>query len=81
VREAVVSARPEVLIHQLTALPRELNMRKYFEQLEPTNRVRAQTTPYFLAAAREAGALGRSSSRFRSSPRSRDRRSSTSPRR
>jgi nucleoside-diphosphate-sugar epimerase len=56
VREAVVSARPEVVIHQLTALPRELNMRKYFEQLEPTNRLRAQTTPYFLAAAREAGA-------------------------
>ena len=56
VREAVVSARPEVLMHQLTALPRELNLRKYFEQLEPTNRLRAQTTPSFLAAAREAGA-------------------------
>jgi nucleoside-diphosphate-sugar epimerase len=56
VREAVVSARPEVLIHQLTALPRELNMRRYFEQLEPTNRLRAQTTPHFLSAAREAGA-------------------------
>jgi len=52
----VVAARPEVLIHQLTALPREVNLRKYFDQVEPTNRLRAQTTPYFLAAAREAGA-------------------------
>ena len=56
VREAVVGARPEVLIHQLTALPREVSIRGYFDQLETTNRLRAQTTPYFLAAAREAGA-------------------------
>lgn len=56
IREAVGSARPEVLIHELTALPREMNMRKYAEQLEPTNRLREETTPHFLAAAREAGA-------------------------
>jgi nucleoside-diphosphate-sugar epimerase len=56
VREAVVSARPEVLIHQLTALPREMNMRKYAEQVKPTSRLREETTPIFLAAAREAGA-------------------------
>jgi nucleoside-diphosphate-sugar epimerase len=56
VREAVVAARPEVLIHQLTALPREMNIRRYAEQLEPTNRLRKETTPPFLAAAREAGA-------------------------
>jgi nucleoside-diphosphate-sugar epimerase len=56
VREAVVGARPEVVVHQLTALPRELNVRRYFEQLEPTNRLRVETTPTFLAAAREAGA-------------------------
>jgi nucleoside-diphosphate-sugar epimerase len=56
VREAVVGARPEVLIHQLTALPHEMNMRKYAQQLEPTARLREQTAPIFLAAAREAGA-------------------------
>ena len=51
-----MSARPEVLIHELTALPREMNIRKYAAQLELTNRLRAETTPSFLAAAREAGA-------------------------
>ena len=56
VREAVVGARPEVLIDQLTALPRTMNVRKYLEALEPTDRLRGETTPTFLAAAREAGA-------------------------
>ena len=55
VREAVVTARPEVLMHQLTALPHRLNPRKYAEATEPTSRLREQTAPYFLAAAREAG--------------------------
>ena len=56
VREAVVGARPDVLIDQLTALPRTMNVRKYLEALEPTDRLRGETTPTFLAAAREAGA-------------------------
>jgi nucleoside-diphosphate-sugar epimerase len=56
VHEAVVAARPEVLIHQLTALPREMNIRRYPQDIEPTNRLRVETTPHFLAAAREAGA-------------------------
>jgi nucleoside-diphosphate-sugar epimerase len=56
VHEAVVGSRPEVLIHQLTALPKEMNLRKYEQSLEPTSRLREETTPYFLAAAREAGA-------------------------
>jgi nucleoside-diphosphate-sugar epimerase len=55
VRQAVVTARPEVLIHQLTALPRTMNPRKYAEALQPTSRLREKTAPYFLAAAREAG--------------------------
>ena len=55
VREAVVTARPEVLIHQLTALPHRLNPRKYAKATEPTSRLREQAAPYFLAAAREAG--------------------------
>jgi nucleoside-diphosphate-sugar epimerase len=57
VREAVVTARPEVLIHQLTALPHSMKSpRKYAEALAPTSRIREKTAPYFLAAAREAGA-------------------------
>jgi nucleoside-diphosphate-sugar epimerase len=59
IHEAVVAARPEVLIHQLTALPKDMsmrNMRGYTKQVEPTNRLRVETTPHFLAAAREAGA-------------------------
>jgi nucleoside-diphosphate-sugar epimerase len=56
VREAVVGARPEVLIHQLTALPNRMNPRKYAEATEPTSRLRERTAPYFLSAAREAGA-------------------------
>ena len=55
VREAMVTARPEVLIHQLTALPRSMDPRKYAEALKPTSRLREKTAPYFLAAAREAG--------------------------
>jgi nucleoside-diphosphate-sugar epimerase len=55
VREAVVTARPEVLIHQLTALPHRMNPRKYAEAAAPTSRLREQTAPSFLAAAREAG--------------------------
>jgi nucleoside-diphosphate-sugar epimerase len=56
VREVVVGARPEVVVHQLTALPRTMNVRKYFEALEPTDRLRGETAPTFLGAAREAGA-------------------------
>jgi len=55
VREAVVGARPDVLVHQLTALPPAMDLRRYGEGLEATSRLRAQTTPIFLAAAREAG--------------------------
>ncbi|HLM50720.1 MAG TPA: NAD(P)-dependent oxidoreductase, partial [Solirubrobacteraceae bacterium] len=50
-----VGARPDVLVHQLTALPPAMDLRRYGEGLEPTNRLRSQTTPIFLAAAREAG--------------------------
>ena len=45
VREAVVGARPEVLIDQLTALPRTMNVRKYLEALEPTDGYAARPRP------------------------------------
>jgi nucleoside-diphosphate-sugar epimerase len=57
VREAVVGARPEVLIHQLTALPQRMKSpRKYAEAAQPTSELREKTAPHFLSAAREAGA-------------------------
>jgi nucleoside-diphosphate-sugar epimerase len=56
VHRVLREARPEVVVHQLTALPRRFNPRRYAEQIEPTNRLRRQTGPLFVAAAREAGA-------------------------
>jgi nucleoside-diphosphate-sugar epimerase len=56
VRDAVRAARPEVVIHQLTSLPDRFNPRRYGEALRPTNRLRRETIPSFVRAAREAGA-------------------------
>ncbi|HYF24685.1 MAG TPA: NAD(P)-dependent oxidoreductase [Baekduia sp.] len=53
---ACVAARPEVVVHQLTALPKALDPRRYAAALEPTNRLRAETIPHFLEGARQAGA-------------------------
>ncbi len=56
VTDACLAARPDAVIVQLTALPRALNMRRYAEAIEPTNRLRAIATPHLLAGARAAGA-------------------------
>ena len=56
VRAAIVAARPEVVVHQLTALPDRLDPRRYAELLGPTNRLRRETIGTFARAAREAGA-------------------------
>lgn len=53
VREAVVGAGPEVVVHMLTALPPRFTAKT---NLEPTNRVRIEGTRNLVAAAREAGA-------------------------
>jgi 2-alkyl-3-oxoalkanoate reductase len=52
-REAVVAARPEAVVHALTALPPRFNART---DLKPTNRVRIEGTRNLVAAARAAGA-------------------------
>lgn len=55
VRRAVEAARPEVVIHELTAFPKEMD----FEDpatFEPTNRVRTEGTRILVEAARAAGA-------------------------
>lgn len=52
---AMVEAEPEVVIHQLTALPARFNPRdKHF--YDATNRVRTEGTRNLLAGARAAGA-------------------------
>lgn len=56
VREAVGRAQPEVVIHQLTAIPTAVNPRKLAEDFARTNRLRTEGTDYLLAAARAAGA-------------------------
>jgi 2-alkyl-3-oxoalkanoate reductase len=56
VHQAVRAARPEVVVHQLTAIPARLTPRGYGKAMRPTNRLRRETIPTFLRAARDAGA-------------------------
>jgi nucleoside-diphosphate-sugar epimerase len=56
-RAAVLAAEPEVVVHQLTALPHDPDRRKAMETgVELTSRLRRETVPALMAAAREAGA-------------------------
>jgi len=53
---AVQKAQPEVIIHQLTAIPPNLDLRHFDEGFELTNRLRTEGTDHLLAAARTVGA-------------------------
>jgi nucleoside-diphosphate-sugar epimerase len=53
--DAVARARPEAVVHQLTALPQALDMSKP-GVYDATNRIRTEGTRNLLAAARTAGA-------------------------
>jgi nucleoside-diphosphate-sugar epimerase len=53
-RAAVVAARPEGVVHALTALPPKFNPRQNY--LQPTNRLRTEGTRNLIAAAQAAGA-------------------------
>lgn len=55
-REAVVSARPEVVIHELTDIPRSIDPKRFAEQFERNNRLRREGTRNLMEAARAAGA-------------------------
>ena len=49
---AVAEARPEVIVHQLTAIPRSgINPRKFLETFGPTNRLRREGTRNLVDAA------------------------------
>jgi nucleoside-diphosphate-sugar epimerase len=53
---AMAQAKPEVVVHQLTAIPDDLDPRKMQEQFVSTNRLRTEGTRNLLAAARACGA-------------------------
>lgn len=53
--EAVGLARPEVVVNQLTALPRRISPRRAGRDLAATNRLRAEGTRNLMAAAAAAG--------------------------
>ena len=56
VHAAVRAAEPEVVVHQLTALPSTPNPRAMAAAVATTARLRRETVPTFMAAARAAGA-------------------------
>ena len=56
VMKAVVSARPDVVVHQMTALSTLRNFKKIAQEMALTNRLRTEGIEYLLEAARAAGA-------------------------
>lgn len=56
IHRAVTGARPDVVIHQMTALGGEFDLRKFAEMFAETNRLRTESTDHLLEAAKDAGA-------------------------
>jgi len=56
VRQAVEKAKPEVVIHQMTALTGVKSFRKFDDEFALANLLRTEGTDHLLAAARSAGA-------------------------
>jgi nucleoside-diphosphate-sugar epimerase len=56
VHDAVVRARPDAVIHELTAIPQRLDPRKIIRDFALTDRLRTEGTRNLLAAAQAAGA-------------------------
>ncbi len=55
VKDAVASAEPDVIVHELTAIPEAIDPRKLDEQFGQTNRLRTLGTDHLLEAARAVG--------------------------
>lgn len=55
VARLVAKTRPEVVVHQLTALAGSLDMRHFDRAFAATNRLRIEATDHLLGAARAAG--------------------------
>ena len=56
VMRAVDAARPEVVVHQMTALASLKNLKRFDKAFELTNRLRTEGAQYLLAASAAAGA-------------------------
>ncbi len=56
VAQAVASAEPEVIVHELTALSGTFDIRHFERFFETTNRLRTEATDHLLAAALAVGA-------------------------
>jgi len=55
VAEAVGRARPDVIVHQLTAIPVGLDLRHFDRDFALTNRLRTEGTDYLLSAGQAVG--------------------------
>jgi len=55
VMQAVERAAPEVIVHELTAIPDNLDIRHFESQFAATNRLRTEGLDHLIAAGREAG--------------------------
>jgi nucleoside-diphosphate-sugar epimerase len=55
VGEAVSTAEPDVIVHQLTAIPTNVDFRHIDREFALTNRLRIEGTDHLLSAARAAG--------------------------
>src|SRR3712207_1636382 len=55
VADAVGRARPDVIVHQLTAIPPLLDLRHFDRDFALTNRLRTEGTDYLLAAGQAVG--------------------------
>lgn len=54
--DAVLQARPEAVVHELTAIPQQLNPRRIERDFALTDRLRTEGTRNLVAAAQAAGA-------------------------
>jgi nucleoside-diphosphate-sugar epimerase len=55
VARVVAEAEPEVIIHQVTALNRDFDIKHFDRTFEETNRLRTEATDHLLAAGRAVG--------------------------
>ena len=55
VARAVGEAEPDVIVHQLTAIPPSINMRRFEQEFALTNRLRTEATDHLLSAGRAVG--------------------------
>jgi nucleoside-diphosphate-sugar epimerase/anti-sigma regulatory factor (Ser/Thr protein kinase) len=55
VKGAMADAGPDVVVHELTALPRDADIKGFEASFRTTNRLRTEGLDHLLAAARDAG--------------------------